>query len=819
MILMVVLVTTTSAQTLEGAPVPAPEKVATKARALMGTHPQLLLSQKRQAIAKKPSLRKTAKQLVSAETVPDTIIIVPESFEPEWYEETQDWYWGFMDQSMQYFVALDWYGTPKSPFGRVTFDMLDPDDSYIMGFETFEQATFEGGGFSVRQVKISNNLSAIKIAGELSGSDGNIYVLSGQIETLTPQDTIPVDIPNAFISLQDTTLLLNGSTETASVKAVINTTKRTAKHSNDEFDMEQVEVIVDGKTIDIWDIQANILANTTYTDLVADLTVLSKDTIVYAFRLTQPVAIEDTVSVAINNMKIDDSWGEYSMYFLYGSTKGFAIEAVTTNLTPGTYTMEKGTLISITLAVGGKIVGVLGGTLALEENLDGEKSADVECLAADNNLYRLHMCWAVPTPTKTVVFDFTERAVANINKDRDIFQMIGTNANASVAVGVQHWTPGRNMTITTESVLLDYTTVALFNGGDTIVNAVATVEGTIKVLKDTLWMNVEIICFDSVQYNVRMWYAVPTPTQTIDLGEITDTKFVNAMATMGVYQLVGATEDSTYTLAFCAEAPMDVEGEYENNGMFQSNLRAQYTWIKEKATGRYLNVMKAKVTVTMDQTTGDINANGYYVCDDEKQYNFTLKAKYERRHIVLDMKDTPLDLTFTSQTHTFTIDTEYLNEGTVLFEAMGKNNADYLILQFLLDSAQIDPQTAIYPGEYSIDDSYVAGTVTAGDFNGTSIYPSFFGKISSQGISTKGLYFLVEGTVMVEKLNEHDLHIVLEAINSYEVPVKIDINTATTDIHHAEAQHAETRKFLKNGQVFIQRGENIYSVLGNAVKQ
>ena len=49
--------------------------------------------------------------------------------------------------------------------------------------------------------------------------------------------------------------------------------------------------------------------------------------------------------------------------------------------------------------------------------------------------------------------------------------------------------------------------------------------------------------------------------------------------------------------------------------------------------------------------------------------------------------------------------------------------------------------------------------------------------------------------------------------------MKIDINTATTDIHHAEAQHAETRKFLKNGQVFIQRGENIYSVLGNAVKQ
>lgn len=818
MLCAVLVVSATWAQSLEGVSLPAMEKTATKVRAQMGTHPQLELSSRQQTITQNQSVRKAARKMDRTDAVPDTIIIVPESFEPEWYEETQDWYWGFIDHSMQYFVALDWYGTPNSPFGTVTVDMLDPDYSNITNYETFEQVTFEDGGFSVRQVKISKNLSAIKIAGELSGSDGNIYVLSGLFETLTPQDTIPVAIPNATISLDgDTALLLKGSTETASVKALIHTKQLTGKYSSDEFDLEQVEVMVDGKAIDLWDIHANILANATYTDLVADLTVLSKDTTVYAFRLAQPVAIEDTVSVSINNMQIDDSWGEYGLYFLYGSTTGIAIEAVTSNLISGTYSMAKGSL-GLTLAVGGKIVEVLGGTLVLSENLNGDLAADVECLASDSNLYRLHMCWAVPTPTKTVVLEFPNRAEANIDKDRDIFQMIGTNADASVAVGVQHWVPGKDMTLTAENVMLDYTAVALYANGDTVVNAAADVKGNLKLIKDTLWMSVELVCFDSVQYNVRLWYAVPTPTQTIDLGEITDTKFVNAMATMGVYQLVGATADSTYTLAFCAEAPMDVEGEYENNGMFQSNLRAQYTWIKEKATGRYLSVMKAKVTVTMDQTTGEINAGGYYICDDEKQYNFTLKAQYERRHIAYDMQDTPLDLTFTSQTHAFTIDTEYLNEGAVLFEAIGKQNADYLILQFLLDPAEIDPKTAIYAGEYTIDDSYVAGTVTAGDFNGTSIYPSFFGKISSQGISTKGLYFLVEGTVTVEKLNNSDLHIVLEALNSYEVPVKIDINTATTDLDHAEAQPAETRKFLKDGQLFIRRGENIYSVLGNAVK-
>lgn len=818
MFLAVLVVSATWAQSLEGVSLPAMEKTATKVRAQMGTHPQLALSSRQQTFAQNQSVRKAARKMARTDVVPDTIIIVPESFEPEWYEETQDWYWGFIDQSTQYSVALDWYGTPNSPFGMVTADMLDPDYSYITNYETFEQVTFEDGGFSVRQVKISKNLSAIKIAGELSGSDGNIYVLSGLFETLTPHDTIPVAIPNATISLDgDTALLLKGSTETASVKAVIHTKQLTGKYSSDEFDLEQVEVMVDGKAIDVWDIHANILANATYTDLVADLTVQSKDTTVYAFRLAQPVAIADTVSVSINNMQIDDSWGEYGMYFLYGSITGIAMEAVTSNLIPGTYSMAKGSL-GLTLAVEGKIVEVLGGTLVLSENLNGDLSADVECLASDSNLYRLHMCWAVPTPTKTVVLEFPNRAVANIDKDRDIFQMIGTNADASVAVGVQHWVPGKDMTLTAENVMLDYTAVALYANGDTVVNAAADVKGNLKLVKDTLWMSVELVCFDSVQYNVRLWYAVPTPTEIVDLGEITDTKFVNAMATMGVYQVVGATADSTYTVAFCAEAPMDVEGEYENNGMFESNLRAQYTWIKEKATGKYLNVMKANVTITMDQTTGEINAVGTYICDNEKQYDFTLKAQYERRHIAYDMQDTPVDAVFTTGTHDFAVDTEDLSKGTVILEAKGKKNADYLILQFLLNPADADPETIIPEGMYTIDDSYVAGTVTAGDFNGTSIYPSFFGQVTPQGISTKGLYFLVEGTVTVEKVSAAHLHVVLEALNSYDVPVKIDINTAAAGIEIIDAQPAETVKFMRNGQLFIRRGANTYSTLGTIVR-
>ena len=51
-------------------------------------------------------------------------------------------------------------------------------------------------------------------------------------------------------------------------------------------------------------------------------------------------------------------------------------------------------------------------------------------------------------------------------------------------------------------------------------------------------------------------------------------------------------------------------------------------------------------------------------------------------------------------------------------------------------------------------------------------------------------------------------------MNSYDVPVKIDVNTTATAINNVENDATKAVKFVKNGQLYIQRGEKLYNVLG-----
>lgn len=46
------------------------------------------------------------------------------------------------------------------------------------------------------------------------------------------------------------------------------------------------------------------------------------------------------------------------------------------------------------------------------------------------------------------------------------------------------------------------------------------------------------------------------------------------------------------------------------------------------------------------------------------------------------------------------------------------------------------------------------------------------------------------------------------------MPVKIDINTSATALTNVESEEAKAVKFIKNGQLYIQRGEKLFNVLG-----
>ena len=76
---------------------------------------------------------------------------------------------------------------------------------------------------------------------------------------------------------------------------------------------------------------------------------------------------------------------------------------------------------------------------------------------------------------------------------------------------------------------------------------------------------------------------------------------------------------------------------------------------------------------------------------------------------------------------------------------------------------------------------------------------------------------MVDGTVTVENVNGI-LKVDVDAVNSYEVPVKLHFQVYT-DVEDVLATDAiEVKKLFVNGQLYIVRGRNVYAVTGTQLK-
>lgn len=767
------------------------------------------------------TVRKSLKHAATA-AEGDTVVVEPDSFNPTYYPSSGDWLWMFYSTDKKIYMQFDYYHFPAdNPLGTFTEADLDPFYTYVVNYTAGAFEDVSTCTVTLSQKKVSDNLSLTIVDGLVNGSKGTVYVLKGEIETLTPQDTVELTVEGATIAMTtDSTALLKGQNDEVSVEANLTATSLVNTFEQSKFDLENTTLVVKGDTLGIWEIGAKVTVNADMNALSADLTVLTLDTVVYNITLVSPLVLKDTVETTLPNMVIDDRYAAwFGMYFITGSAEGISYRASTTKIEAGMYSMAVGNL-GINLNIYGSQAEVWGGTLDLQYSADGDATADAVVLTSDLVLYKFHLCWAVPEPKDTVSIVFEHRAEANASLESGLIQLVGSNDSARIAVATIGWKLGQNSTISAETALLDYSFVTRYIGNDTISVAAAAISGMVQQLGDTIKMTASLICFDSIQYDVELWYAVPTPTETVNLGFITDVTFVNAMSN-NQYQLRGATADSTWMVSFVPASTETVEGEFVNDGYFSSDFISRYTWVYDAKNDEFYEVLAAKVTVFMDETKLII-ANCDYICSDDKRYTFTMKGKYERVHISYDTEDpTPVNLTFTTASHQFAADAEYVSEGALNFYALGLENTDYLRLQFVVEPNAELPACVIPAGVYPINKSYEPGTCPSGDFDGEYIYPCFFGQTSEDGkyLSTKGMYYLVDGTVTVETVGESDLHIVVDAVNSYDTPVKIDINTVVTGIESVEAETlVPLKKFLQDGVLLIQRGDRIYNLTGAQVK-
>lgn len=765
--------------------------------------------------------QKNLKPAAQTETS-DTVFITTSGFAPKYYTDAEDWYMELYDDNGVYGVALDWFAPADNPYGSFTWEDMDSEHSVILNFTTYEYIYFEDCEFSLELVKTGKNTSNLTLNALIQAENGQVFVVTGETEQLTPQDTVTVVSEDANIAMaNDSLLLLEATTEHADIKIGINSPYVVGEYALDYFNLDSTSVTIDGKKVDIWNAFAYVDVDDSATVMFAEVELLSTDTVVYNLLLSMPLpAPNDTIELSCPNLVIDDSWaGWFGTYFLSASAGNVSVDLIVAGEDPGVYTTAEGTL-SGGFSIGETAIDMWSGKLTIDKT-DGAMTADLECYASDFNYYKIHMAWSVPEPTRVVDVAFTEVSEVTPIPNSFIIQFNNENDTIAASICLLDWVPGETLNFTWDNIYTTYTALAKIVDDSIVEVQVADAHGVLELVGDTTKLTATIIGFDSVQYNITMWYAVPVALKTVDVPSITGATFTNRLSDLYKFQMRGKTADGKFEISFAPEYTEQVEGIFATDGKFtKMDLDPDYCAVgvfnAEVGDFDWAYALAGEVVVTMDENQL-VTATGWYLGEDAVRYNFTISGLYDKEHIKYDTEDnTPVNKTMTPKDYVFELDDEYLDSyGSVAFLAVGITNGDMLGLEFTIDQTADANEWLIPAGEYEINDSFAPFTVSAGSTDGYDFYMSILGQVDEEGYLTgEGIYFLVGGTVTVENVGENDLHIVVDAWNSYDVPVKIDINTSATALTNVESEEAKAVKFIKNGQLYIQRGEKLFNVLG-----
>jgi hypothetical protein len=349
----------------------------------------------------------------------------------------------------------------------------------------------------------------------------------------------------------------------------------------------------------------------------------------------------------------------------------------------------------------------------------------------------------------------------------------------------------------------------------------AQIDGTIYQSGDTTWVKAQMVGFDAKLYDVQLWYAVPTPTDTIEL-TFYDVPFTNHLEE-GYYQLIAYTEDQLRMVSF-TPASHQVEGTFINDGMFgkygegQYDFFNDYTYIQEwnQNTREYdtYTVEKGKLVVSVS-ADGVITAHADVICEDAKLYRITMYSKYERPHLDYDSQEGSVERVYDAKDD-IVIEDYTQDKGYIIFQATAHDQSDMIVLYFFAD--HIDNEVTIPTGVYPIDHSLTTGSVLSsrGANEDNTVAPSLYATLTDGYLEQ--LYFMVNGSVMVEKINGC-LKITVNAFNSYDIPIKVVYNaSSTTGIENTKTENNDVCKVLKNNQFIIIKEGIQYNPLGSIVK-
>ena len=342
---------------------------------------------------------------------------------------------------------------------------------------------------------------------------------------------------------------------------------------------------------------------------------------------------------------------------------------------------------------------------------------------------------------------------------------------------------------------------------------------------DTTFLTASILGFDSIQYEISMFYTVPTPTKTVTytfdgINNEEAVEFTNAISS-GIFILDAMSDDGDLMAKVNVERIENhsVEGTFYNDGHFEhTDFYPVDTWVKvwNSATRAYeeYSVQKGTMTVTVENNI--LTAVASFICDNAVQYDLTFITPYARERIIFDTEEGEMDYTFPADAEVYITD---FVDGYGIIQLIIAD--EYYAVDFYFNADAMDPVIGVPAGVYPINPSFDSGTVLACK----GVLPdgpaqSYFCGLDADGyLDPLQLYCLVDGTVTVENVNGR-LKVEVDAVNSYDVPVTLHYEAARSAAveNVTDNQEVNTTKILKQGQLLIIRNGQTYNATGALVK-
>ena len=530
---------------------------------------------------------------------------------------------------------------------------------------------------------------------------------------------------------------------------------------------------------------------------------------------TNPI---DTVDVVCYDLQLNtDFIGVWGMTYIYANNSDYKLTGaiLADSIPPGTYTDCMMDLVHIAT---GKQIPATSVTLNLSVDKNRNCAIAGHMLGEDNILYNLDLSWKTPSTKDTVAIAFDNSAwVAYYPDLGHDFMLSNEDDGYDIALDIVQVPMGESFT--EKNLNIAYCRIANKQTKDTI--KIAAAEGRVWQSYDTTYLSAMVTGFDSVMYDIDLWYAVPEVEKTVEL-HIPNATFYNELASDGYYALVGTTADKQYEFAISllGNTEEDIPGTYVNDGLFGGFsgvgydflhfIGGQYTtyiakWNAAKKDYDIISIEKGETVVEMDDEQ-NVSLEGWFVGADGVEYNVTLSTKVDKPRIIDDATEGAVDRTFVNEGK---LTVEKLAEDEVLLEIM--TDRDLLAMWFYVE--QIDNEIIIPEGVYPIDYSDDYGSVLAADGSlGRTFYATHDGEYFTS------FYFLVDGTVTISKKNGK-LSFEVQALNSYDVPVHIIYeSSATSAVENITTEQTNSQKKMINGQMMIIRNGKKYNVLGSSIE-